>query len=76
MRITVPAHVYRGLIDEHTTEAERRRYPDPGRQLADGRVEFDLDDETIAELQPFVLPGEAFADALERLLAIAGGRLS
>lgn len=77
MRVVVlKAEVHRRIIDELTTPTERLIYPDRCKRLADGSVQWNMPDDAAAALQEFMLQGESYADAIERLLAVAGGRIS
>lgn len=74
--VILPARVHRRIIDEWTTSTERLMHPDSGKRLPCGDVEWDMPEEVTVALQPFMLEDETYADALERLLEEAGGRIS
>ncbi|XUM25076.1 hypothetical protein ACRAVF_33975 (plasmid) [Bradyrhizobium oligotrophicum S58] len=76
MKLVLQEHVYQQLVDQFLTEFERVKYPDTGVRLGDGRVEFDIGDKIASAMQDFMLPDEGLAEAVERLMVIAGGKLS
>jgi hypothetical protein len=76
MKVALPTAVYYGIIDAWTTPTERLIHSDSGTPLPGGLVEFELQEQLATELRLFMLDGESYADALERLLAKNGGKVS
>lgn len=67
--VAVPASVYRRLIDKWTTPLERLRFSSGGKHLPGGTIRFLLDDSLAEAIRELMLPGESFADAIDRLTA-------
>jgi hypothetical protein len=74
--VTLPAPIYHRLIEEWTSPTERLMQPSRAKHLANGRVQFNVPDAIAEMMREFMLDGESFQDAIERLLAKAGGQIS
>lgn len=51
-------------------------YPSRAEHLANGRVQFNMPDAIAEMMREFMLEGESYEEAIERLLAVAGGKVS
>jgi hypothetical protein len=74
--VILPAHVHRRLIDDYTSPTDRLIYADRGERLADGSLRWEMPDDVAALLREFMLEGESYTDAIERLLAEISGQIS
>jgi hypothetical protein len=76
MKLTLPAHIYYGLIERFTTPTDRLIANDRGIATPGGSIEFELDPCAQAAIDAHRLAGETYQDAIERLLAVRSGHLS